>query len=172
MVVLPRARASIDMVRMRGTGNCIVSARLSQERPSPTLGIKLSNIVYEFSFPESLLDDYNIAPSKLSSFFWWLAMVYFLDCSQRSEVPMLAVFQHLYQLKGRDLENSSGFYFSPHKNVQTIIRNHCSNLRLTQGKYCSEGFSPNGWRPSNNQEVAQSNGALSEGVTWPYDSFD
>ncbi|KAH1098189.1 hypothetical protein J1N35_015110 [Gossypium stocksii] len=64
-------------------------------------------------------------------------MVYFLDCCQCNEVPVLVVFQYLHQLKGCYLKNSSGLYYSSHK-----------------------------------KKVAQSVGALSEGATWPHDSFD
>ncbi|PPD74077.1 hypothetical protein GOBAR_DD28994 [Gossypium barbadense] len=89
-------------------------------------------------------------------------MAYFFDCRQRGEIPMLVVFQHLYQLKGRGLEDSMGFYYFSHcKKVQTIILNHCSNLHLKSRK-----------RLGDNQEVAQSIGVLPDRATWPHDSFD
>ncbi|MBA0614407.1 hypothetical protein Godav_014707 [Gossypium davidsonii] len=79
---------------------------------------------------------------------------------QRGEIPMLVVFQHLYQLKGRGLEDLTGFYcFSHCKKVQTIIRNHCSNLKSRK-------------RLGDKQDVAQSVGVLPDRATWPHDSFD
>ncbi|PPR95940.1 hypothetical protein GOBAR_AA24728 [Gossypium barbadense] len=39
-------------------------------------------------------------------------------------------------------------------------------------QYCLEGYSPNGWRHSDNMEVAQSLGVLLEGYTWLDGLFD
>ncbi|KAH1047002.1 hypothetical protein J1N35_037786 [Gossypium stocksii] len=45
------------------------------------------------------LDEYRIAPRKLSCFSWWVATAYFIKCNRREEVPLIIIFQNLYQLK-------------------------------------------------------------------------
>ncbi|KAH1057138.1 hypothetical protein J1N35_035203 [Gossypium stocksii] len=98
----------------------------------------------------SLLKEYGIAPDQLSGFSWWIAMVYFLNCSQHGEVPLLAIFQHLYKLKGHNRKNLTREYFS----------------------ILLKGFSPNGWRLGDNRNVAQSIGVLPKRSTWPHDAVD
>lgn len=84
----------------------------------------------------TLLNDYGVALVQLSGFTWWLVMVYFLDCHQRGELPMISIFQHLNQLKGTGQEHSTRlYYFSPRNKVKTIIQNNCTSLRLSRGKY-------------------------------------
>ncbi|KAH1039761.1 hypothetical protein J1N35_041504 [Gossypium stocksii] len=63
-------------------------------------------------------------------------MAYFVDCSCRDEVPLFTVFQNLYQLKAQNRRSSSSFYyFTPRKDVKSIISSKCSNLCLNWGKY-------------------------------------
>lgn len=40
-------------------------------------------------------------------FSWWIMVAYFIDCCQRIKVLLLVIFQHLYQLKGQNREDSS-----------------------------------------------------------------
>ncbi|KAK5785638.1 hypothetical protein PVK06_040240 [Gossypium arboreum] len=63
-------------------------------------------------------------------------MAYFIDCCRCDEMPLLAVFQRLYQLKAHNRRKSSGlYYFTLCKDVEFIIFNKCSNLRLNRSKY-------------------------------------
>lgn len=63
-------------------------------------------------------------------------MAYFIDCCQRNKVPLLIVFQHLYQLKAHNRGRSSSlYYFAPHEDIESIISNKHSNLHLNRSKY-------------------------------------
>lgn len=39
-----------------------------------------------------LLDEYNIAPRQLFGFSWWVVMAYFIECSRREEMSLIAFF--------------------------------------------------------------------------------
>ncbi|KAH1063704.1 hypothetical protein J1N35_028691 [Gossypium stocksii] len=51
----------------------------------PTHALKVGFYLPPYSFFSSLLKDYKIAPGQLSSFSWWIAMVYFIECSRHGD---------------------------------------------------------------------------------------
>ncbi|KAK5812608.1 hypothetical protein PVK06_028044 [Gossypium arboreum] len=110
-----------SMVRIREAGNRIVLVHW----PTPTL-------VTEKSYACTTKQD---------------ELERVLSCG---EIPILAVFQHLYQLKGHGSKDLLGFYyFSPHEAVTQFRKFHIGRSQTLETlitvrdpfRYCLEGFS-------------------------------
>ncbi|KAH1047549.1 hypothetical protein J1N35_038333 [Gossypium stocksii] len=74
----------------------------------------------------------------------WKLRPTFAPRSRRDEVPLIVVFQNLYQLKAYNRECVVGlFYFTPREDVKIIVSNWCSNLRLSRWQITAVGMPPN-----------------------------